>query len=270
MTEQYKKEEGFLRVVANAYISHCPDELLTKVPDDFGFDTMWRYEYQITNKELYKKYIYQKLSWMKMRLITSEFAMMKDKRDGKPLLLITNSKSPDGGQAVFIVKTDKDGNVKRMDITAADFFPMEPMSTNNTFKRTHQTLLELEPHCHVIIKTKDKKAAEYDGVVCEMKSWDSAWGLGCIDDIPDDFCKVYDNIIEMEKVGMFTKDTRFAVDFVFIDTKGQIIKIHKNAAPMSKELIECIGVGYVIEMKAGQCEKHGIEIGDIVEFDVVE
>lgn len=262
----YQKEEKFLQVVANAYISLCPDELLAMVPDDFGFDTMWRYEYQITNKELYKRYIMDKFAVLKRRMRCSEFAMMKDKRDGKPLLLITNSRNPDGGQAVFVVKSDKDGNIKRLDITAADFFPMEPMSVNNIFKRTYQTLLDTQKPCWLKFKTTKGETAEYKGVIADIRSLESAWGLACIDEIPDDFCMVYNNINYLDEIGMFTEDTRFAVDFVFVDKDNTIIKIHKNMPPLSTETVYCSGAKLVIEMKAGQCDKNNIELNDSLEL----
>lgn len=261
----YQKEEEFLRIVANAYISLCPDELLTMVPDDFAFDTMWRYEYQITNKELYKRYINDKFAVLKSRMKYSEFAMMKDKRDGKPLLLITNSRNPDGGQAVFVATSDKNGNIKRLDITAADFFPMEPMSDNNTLKRTYQTLLDKQKSCRLKIKSTKGETIEFRGVIADIRSLESAWGLAFIDEIPDDFCMVYNNDNCLDEIGMFTEDTRFAVDFVFVDEDNNIIKIHKNMPPLSTETVYCSGAKLVIEMKAGQCDKNNIEVNDSVQ-----
>ena len=266
MTEQYKKEERFLRIVANAYISHCADELLKNVPEDFGFDTMWRFQRKIENKKQYEEYITNKLAIMRARLITTEFAMMKDKRDGKPLLLITNSKNPDGGQAVIVATSDDEGNIKRLDITAAEFYPLEPMSVNNEIKRTYETLLAREIKCDVIFTTRDKQDCAYKGVFL-VDAPGGRWGLAHLDDIPDNFCAVYDHRTRPNEARMITPDTRISVDFVFVNADNQIVKIHRNAEPLSREVISCDNVAYVIELKAGQCEKNDIDVGDVVQVN---
>ena len=266
MTDKYSKEEHFLRVLANTYITHNAHDLLKLIPDDFGFDTMWRFESKIETKKQYEEYIKSKLWYMSSRVIATEFAMMKDKRDGKPLLLITNSTSPDGGHAVIVATSDEKENIKRADITVADFYPLEPMTKDNVIKRTHETLLHMETNCKVSITTSAKQVYNYNGIFLKHNSLGSQWGLAHLDDVPDNFCAVYDHIKHKGEVIMFTPQTRIFVDFVFIDSNNQIIKIHKNAKPLSREKISCENVAYVLELKAGQCEKNDINVGDTMNF----
>ena len=193
-----------------------------------------------------------------------EFAMMKDKRDGKPLLMMTNSKTPEGGYAVFAATSDDDGNIKRLDLTSADFYPLEPMSKENVIKRTYETVLEEYKRRKLRFVTKDGREIDFRAVI--LKDDDTAWGLAFLDDIPDDFCAVYDYSEDGPmNVGMYTPDTRISVDFVFVDEQNKIVKIHKKAKPLSRDLIECEDVTCVIELKGGQCEKNNIQVGDTIQ-----
>jgi uncharacterized membrane protein (UPF0127 family) len=63
------------------------------------------------------------------------------------------------------------------------------------------------------------------------------------------------------------KDTYIPLDMIFVDEKMQIVKISKNTKPLSKELISVPReTQYTIEVNAGFCDKHGIEIGDSIRF----
>lgn len=265
MTDKYSREEGFLRLLAKSYLTHNADTLIKIIPDDFGYDSMWVFD-SIKSKARYKEYITGKLESMKNGMYNVEFAMMKDKRDGKPLLMITNSKTPEGDHAVFVVTSDDTGNVQRLDLTSARFYPMEPMNENNVIKRTFHTLLSEYDECKLRFLTHDNREIDYKTVIIGH-GIESAWGLAFVDDIPDTFGMVYDySSIGPTNVGMFTPDTRIPVDFVFVDQNNKIIKIHKNAKPLSRDLIECKNVVFVIELKGGQCETNNIQVGDTVQL----
>jgi len=265
MNKKYQKEEEFLRVLADAYLTHDAKELLDWLPDDFGYDSMWVTD-SITTKERYKSYIIRKLAAQLRLLSNVEFAMMKDKRDGKPLLMITNTETPDGGHAVFVVTSDDKGNIKRLDLTSADFYPLVPMSEDNVIKRTYKTILKENKECTLRFIMKDNRVFEYRAAVLPH-TIESAWGLAFVDDIPDNFGLVYDySKIGPIDAGMYTPDTRISVDFIFADSAGKIIKIHKNAKPLSSDLIECENVSFVVELKAGQCDQNNIQTGDMIQL----
>ncbi len=84
----FDKEEQYLRVLANAYITHRSHEWLALLPDDFCYNSMWVLD-SITNKDRYQRYFSGKLITQKERIISTEFAMMRDKI-GPYYLMITN------------------------------------------------------------------------------------------------------------------------------------------------------------------------------------
>ena len=257
MKNNYQKEEQFLRVLANAYITHDARELLCWLPDDFGYDSMWVTD-SIKTKDRYKKYISGKLAAQKRELYNIEFGLTKTVDDGKPVLLIMNVAGSDKQQGAFVATSDKNGNITRLDLTAANFYKLEPVSDENIIKRTYKTLLDTLSNCGMSYFNWDGTVQHFKGVIVNTREGhDAAWGLAYLDDIPDDFCMVYDYRKD-QTVRMFTKDTKIPVDFIFVGNGGQIIKIHKNAEPLSTDIITCEHVWYVIEVKAGQCDKNRI------------
>ena len=262
MIDKYKKEEEFLRVLANAYISHNADELLGMLPDDFGYDSMWVFD-SIKTKSRYEDYIRKKLRAQLVNLNNVEFEMMQDLSDGKPYLMITNSETPDGGRAVFVATSDDDGNIRRLDLTAARFYRMKPMEENSIIKRTHETLLKSYPEMKLRFLTSHKGEIDYQAVVMSERA--TAWGMAFIDDIPENFAVIYDYSSRgPTEVGMFTPDTRIPVDFVFVNQDNKILKIKSNATPLSREITRCDDVVTVVELKGGQCETNNINVGDSI------
>jgi uncharacterized membrane protein (UPF0127 family) len=63
------------------------------------------------------------------------------------------------------------------------------------------------------------------------------------------------------------KNTYIPLDMIFVDKKMQIVKIEKNTKPLSEELISVPWeTQYTIEVNAGFCDQHGIEIGDSIQI----
>lgn len=59
------------------------------------------------------------------------------------------------------------------------------------------------------------------------------------------------------------KDMRFAIDIVFVDEDGRVVKVINNASPDSYPGLFCANsVKNVIEMKAGQAKEAGLSVGN--------
>jgi uncharacterized membrane protein (UPF0127 family) len=70
--------------------------------------------------------------------------------------------------------------------------------------------------------------------------------------------------------GMWMKDMRFSLDFLWIDSNFRIVEIAENISP--KTFPEVFRpkepVRYVLEVPAGFVAKHGISVGEWVDFRV--
>ena len=71
-----------------------------------------------------------------------------------------------------------------------------------------------------------------------------------------------------QPVAMWMKNTLISLDMLFIEKSGRIIGIAENTEPLSLKTISPTKkhVSAVIELNAGEVEKHHIQIGDIVRF----
>jgi len=59
------------------------------------------------------------------------------------------------------------------------------------------------------------------------------------------------------------KNTILSLDILFVNSKMEIVKIHKNTTPYSEQSYPSLKPAqYVVEVIAGYCERHGIEGGD--------
>jgi len=75
-------------------------------------------------------------------------------------------------------------------------------------------------------------------------------------------------VLKESKLSCFwMKNTYIPLDIIFADENMEIITIQKNTTPLSEEPIPSKGYSmYVIEVKAGFCDKHRIKIGDFIKF----
>ena len=78
------------------------------------------------------------------------------------------------------------------------------------------------------------------------------------------------NIYPVRPTAMWMKNTKIALDMLFIAPDATISMIRENATPMSEELIISRDpVRAVVELNAGQVKKHGIKIGDKVSHNML-
>lgn len=67
---------------------------------------------------------------------------------------------------------------------------------------------------------------------------------------------------------MWMKDTKIALDMLFIDKDGTVFWIYENAEPESTKLIVAPFPAFaVLEINAGDVKKHNIKIGDTVKHE---
>lgn len=95
-------------------------------------------------------------------------------------------------------------------------------------------------------------------------------GLMNRDSLPSDRGMLFD--LSSANVGysvMWMKDTKIALDMIFITSEGFVMWIKENATPMSEELIVSpFKADAVLEINAGEVAKHGIKVGDTIKHSI--
>jgi len=67
--------------------------------------------------------------------------------------------------------------------------------------------------------------------------------------------------------GFYMKNTIMPLDIIFINSKKQIIKIHKNTTPFSEKTLPSVKPSiYVVEVQAGYTDKFGIKEGYYIDW----
>lgn len=70
-------------------------------------------------------------------------------------------------------------------------------------------------------------------------------------------------------IAFWMMDTLIPLDMIFLDAKGVVFFIHKNAQPNDiTPIIPPKRPRAVLEVNAGQTDKYGIELGDILKADM--
>ena len=65
----------------------------------------------------------------------------------------------------------------------------------------------------------------------------------------------------------YMKNTRFALDLIFIDDKNKIVSFQKNAKPFDEtSLPSNAPAKYVLEVNAGQVDVWGVSVGDHIKY----
>ena len=78
------------------------------------------------------------------------------------------------------------------------------------------------------------------------------------------------SIYPVRPTGMWMKNTKIALDMLFIAPDATISMIRENTVPMSEDLIISRDpVRAVVELNAGQVKRYGIKIGDKVNHDIL-
>ena len=75
-------------------------------------------------------------------------------------------------------------------------------------------------------------------------------------------------VFEQEQyLSFWMMNTLISLDMIFIDANSEIITIHRNTTPFSKESYSAEKLGlYVLEVNSGFCDRYGIVVGQKVEW----
>ncbi len=70
-----------------------------------------------------------------------------------------------------------------------------------------------------------------------------------------------------EYQSFYMKNTIIPLDIIFINSKKQVVKIHRNTTPYSETSLPSLKPAmYVVEINAGVADKYKIKEGDYIEW----
>ena len=73
---------------------------------------------------------------------------------------------------------------------------------------------------------------------------------------------------EADYHSFYMKNTKFALDIIYIDTDKKIVSFQKNAEPYSEAALPSnVPAKYVLEINAGLADQWQLEVGDKIEYN---
>lgn len=76
---------------------------------------------------------------------------------------------------------------------------------------------------------------------------------------------------EQEVQSFWMLNTYIPLDIIFADEQKQIVTIRSHTVPQSLQPVTSDKPAlYVVEVNAGFCERNGIEVGDIIDFQLLK
>lgn len=73
----------------------------------------------------------------------------------------------------------------------------------------------------------------------------------------------YDNV---EKRCMWMKDMKFNIDIIWLDGNNRISSIVQDLSPSTYPQSYCADAKYVIELTAGEADKHNLRVGQVIKL----
>lgn len=134
---------------------------------------------------------------------------------------------------------------------------IEPSNSSNFNQQFKNYNVNLQ-----ILNTSQEKIAEFKVQIADTR-YKMTHGLMDLDFLPPNYGMIFDFKIE-QPVMMWMKNTRIALDMLFIDKEHRIINI-AHGKPYSLEEISSKGMALmVLEINGGLAKKYGIKVGDLV------
>lgn len=76
---------------------------------------------------------------------------------------------------------------------------------------------------------------------------------------------------EADYHSFYMKNTKIALDIIYIDSNKKIVSFQKNAEPYSKSSLPSnVPAQYVLEINAGLSDKWNLEVGDKIEYNTID
>lgn len=117
-----------------------------------------------------------------------------------------------------------------------------------------------------ILNQKEQKLAKFDTAIADNEQ-KRAIGLMNLDNLAQNKAMLF--VFNKEKiVSMWMKNTKIALDMIFIDENNIIVNIKHNATPYSLAIISSQKpIKKVLEINAGLSKKLGIKIGHKIKYE---
>jgi uncharacterized membrane protein (UPF0127 family) len=92
-------------------------------------------------------------------------------------------------------------------------------------------------------------------------------GLMFREDMPENQGMLFTYEDELQRF-FWMKNTKVSLDIIFVDATYKIVKIHKDALPLSENIYPSgVPAQFVVEVRSGFCDRYQLEVGNRISWE---
>lgn len=137
-------------------------------------------------------------------------------------------------------------------------------------KTIKPVIVEFKKEGELILKTANDSIIKNLDIEIADDEYQTQTGLMYRDSMEENQGMLFIFPVE-DLLGFYMKNTKFALDIIYIDSDKKIVSFQKNAQPYSEDSLPSnVPAKYVLEVNAGLADAWQLKVGDKIEYQKID
>lgn len=149
-------------------------------------------------------------------------------------------------------------------------FSFQFQSCKEDQKTIKPVIVEFKKEGELILKTANDSIIKNLDIEIADDEYQTQTGLMYRDSMEENQGMLFIFPVE-DLLGFYMKNTKFALDIIYIDSDKKIVSFQKNAQPYSEDSLPSnVPAKYVLEVNAGLADAWQLKVGDKIEYQKID
>lgn len=149
-------------------------------------------------------------------------------------------------------------------------FSFQFQSCKEDQKTIKPVIVEFKKEGELILKTANDSIIKNLDIEIADDEYQTQTGLMYRDSMEQNQGMLFIFPVE-DLLGFYMKNTKFALDIIYIDSDKKIVSFQKNAQPYSEDSLPSnVPAKYVLEVNAGLADAWQLKVGDKIEYQKID
>lgn len=149
-------------------------------------------------------------------------------------------------------------------------FSFQFQSCKEDQKTIKPVVVEFKKEGELILKTANDSIIKNLDIEIADDEYQTQTGLMYRDSMEENQGMLFIFPVE-DLLGFYMKNTKFALDIIYIDSDKKIVSFQKNAQPYSEDSLPSnVPAKYVLEVNAGLADAWQLKVGDKIEYQKID
>lgn len=149
-------------------------------------------------------------------------------------------------------------------------FSFQFQSCKEDQKTIKPVVVEFKKEGELILKTANDSIIKNLDIEIADDEYQTQTGLMYRDSMEENQGMLFIFPVE-DLLGFYMKNTKFALDIIYIDSDKKIVSFQKNAQPYSEDSLPSnVPAKYVLEVNAGLADAWQLKVGDKIEYKKID